>query len=84
MWRHWASCDVIGYHGMSFDIMSTCCPNFALCALHSGAAGGLRTLLAKVIISAAVLELEPPCTQEAAGMKIPIPMAKIFFSKSGL
>ena len=28
--------------------------------LHSGAASGLRTLLAKVIISAAVLELEPP------------------------
>ena len=29
---HWA-CDVIGYYGMSFDIMSTCCRNLAQCDL---------------------------------------------------
>ena len=34
------------------------CP--IMMTVHSGAASGLRTLLAKVIISAAVLELEPP------------------------
>ena len=28
-----ASCDVIGYNGMSFDIMSTCCPSLAQCGL---------------------------------------------------
>ena len=34
MWWHWAPCDVIGYHGMSFDFMSTCCRNFAQCGMY--------------------------------------------------